>query len=144
MSSIPFVELQSADPVEQAIARKVMRLLNDPTLERQQRIELVRQAQRQLVVHRRRQHEASALQERVRATPLPKGYRAISVQVRQGRVQIGASSAGGFAWLEAGAVPKGLPANLAPRPLKAVRKVSQRPRIDPIVARRRELKAEKA
>lgn len=139
MSSIPFVELQSADPVEQAIARKVMRLLNDPTLERQQRIELVRQAQRQLVVHRRRQHEASALQERVRATPLPKGYRAISVQVRQGRVQIGASSAGGFAWLEAGAVPKGLPANLAPRPLKAVRKVSQRP-----LARRRELKAEKA
>lgn len=141
MSNTAFVEFQSADPVEQAIARKVMRLLNDPTLEREQRIELVRQAQRQLIGHRRQQREASALAARVSATALPKGYRAISVQVRRGLVQVGAASEGGFAWVEAGLAPEGVGANLPPRPLKAVRKAPRRPRIDPIAARRRELQA---
>ncbi|MBN9407479.1 MAG: hypothetical protein J0I00_18970 [Burkholderiales bacterium] len=144
MSNTAFVESQSADPVEQAIARKVLRLLNDKTLERQQRIELVRQAQRQLLGHQRQQREATELAARVSATALPKGYRAVSVQVRRGLVQVGAASDGGFAWVDAGPVPEGLAANLPPRPLNAVRQVPRRPRIDPIAARRRELQARQA
>ena len=144
MSNTAFVEFQSDDPVEQAIARKVVRLLNDPSLEREQRIELVRQAQRQLLGHRRQQREATELAARVSATRLPKGYRAVSVQVRRGLVQVGAASDGGFAWIDAGQVPEGLAANLPPRPLKAVHKAPRRPRIDPIAARRRELQARQA
>lgn len=144
MSTTAFVESQSADPVEQAIARKVMRLLNDPTLEREQRIALVRQAQRQLLGHRRQQREATELAARVSATRLPKGYRAVSVQVRRGLVQVGAASEGGFAWIDAGPVPEGLAANVAPRALKTARKAPRRPRIDPIAARRRELQARQA
>ena len=117
MSNTAFVESQSADPIEQAIARKVLRLLNDKTLERQQRIELVRQAQRQLLGHRRQQREAIELAARVSATALPKGYRAVSVQVRRGLVQVAAASDGGFTWIDAGPVPEGLAASLPPRPL---------------------------
>ena len=144
MSNTAFVESQAADPVEQAIARKVMRLLNDTTLEREQRIELVRQAQRQLLGHRRQQREATELAARVSATALPKGYRAVSVQVRRGLVQVGAASDGGFTWIDAGPVPEGLAASLPPRPLKTLRKTSRGPRIDPIAARRRELQARPA
>lgn len=144
MSNTAFVEFQSADPVEQAIARKVLRLLNDKTLEREQRIELVRQAQRQLLGHRRQQREATELAARVSATALPKGYRAVSVQVRRGLVQVGAASDGSFAWIDAGPVPEALAANLPPRPLKTLRKTPRRPHIDPIAARRRELQARKA
>lgn len=139
MSNTAFVELQSTDPVEQAIARKVMRLLNDPTLDRQRRIELVRQAQRELIGHRRRQSGETELMGQARSAVLPKGYRAISVQVQQGRVQVGASSQDGFAWIDAGPAPAGV-APQAPRPLKTARKaIAKRARIDPITARRREL-----
>ena len=144
MPNTAFVESQAADPVEQAIARKVMRLLNDTTLEREQRIELVRQAQRQLLGHRRQQREATELAARVSATALPKGYQAVSVQVRRVLVQVGAASDGGFAWIDAGPVPEGLAANVPPRPLKAMRQAPRRPRIDPIAARRRELQASQA
>ena len=144
MPNTAFVESQAADPVEQAIARKVMRLLNDTTLEREQRIELVRQAQRQLLGHRRQQREATELAARVSATALPKGYQAVSVQVRRVLVQVGAASEGGFAWMDAGLVPEGLAANVPPRPLKAMRLAPRRPRIDPIAARRRELQASQA
>ena len=37
MSHTPFLESQSADPVEQAIAHKVMAILNDGSLDRVQR-----------------------------------------------------------------------------------------------------------
>jgi len=37
-----FVESKSTDPVERAIARKVIRILNDQTLDRQQRESLVK------------------------------------------------------------------------------------------------------
>ena len=138
------MEFQSADPVEQAIARKVLRLLNDLTLQREQRIELVRQAQRQLLGHRRQQREATELAARISATRMPKGYRAVSVQVHRGVVQVGAASNDGFTWVEAGAAPEGVGANLPPRPLRAMRQAPRRPRIDPIAARRRELQARKA
>ena len=42
MSNTPFVESSSSDPVERAIARKVQRILNDKTLDRQRRETLVR------------------------------------------------------------------------------------------------------
>lgn len=139
MSNTAFVELASTDPVEQAIARKVMRLLNDPSLNRQRRIELVRQAQRELISHRRRHSGDAGLMAQARAAVLPQGYRLLSVQVQQGRVQVGASSPAGFAWIDAGPAPEGVAPNQAPRPLKTARKAVKRARIDPITARQREL-----
>lgn len=144
MSNTAFVELASTDPVEQAIGRKVMRLLNDPTLDRQRRVELVRQAQRELISHRRRQTGDAQLMGQARAAVLPKGYRPLSVQVQYGRVQVGASSPSGFAWIDAGQAPEGVAPNQRPRPLKTARKAVQRARIDPIGARRRELKGGQA
>lgn len=141
MSNTTFVEFQSIDPIERAIARKVTRLLNDHTLDRQQRIDLVRKAQRQLLSHHKQQREAAELDKLVSTLPLPKNCRAVSVQVRQGQVLVGATGPDGFTWLEAGPVPDGLAANLPPRPLKTARKVTRRQRVDPIVARRRELRA---
>lgn len=138
MSNTAFVELASTDPVEQAIARKVVRLLNDRTLDRQRRIELVQRAQHELLSHRRRQAGEAELMSQARSVALPKGYRAQSVQVQQGRVQVGASSAAGFAWIDAGQAPAGVAPNQAPRPLKTARKAVKRARIDPIAARRRE------
>lgn len=144
MSNTAFVESRSTDPVEQAIARKVMRLLNDPTLDRQRRIELVQRAQRELLSHRRRQSGEAELMGQARAAVLPKGYRAVSVQVQQGRVQVGASSPAGFTWIDIGQAPQGVAPNQAPRPLKTARKPVQRARIDPIAARRRELQGGQA
>ena len=53
MSDTHFVESYSTDPVERAIARKVIRILNDQTLDRQQRESLVRRAQQELLRHLR-------------------------------------------------------------------------------------------
>lgn len=139
MSNTTFVESQSADPKERAIARRVMRLLNDPTLERQQRIDLVRQAQRELIKHRRQLQEARALAQRARTTPLPRGYRAVSVQVRGGRVEVGAASQGSFTWVDAGPAPEGVGSNLPPRPLQLGLQAQPTQRTDPLASRRREL-----
>ena len=70
MSEMQFIELGSTDPVERAIARKVVRILNDRTLDRQQREALVRRAQEEL-----RRHQAQRW-----ASPGPKA--------RQGRRRV--------------------------------------------------------
>lgn len=140
MSNTAFVESLSTDPVEQALARKVMRILNDPTLDRQQRMLLVQQAQRELIRHRQRQQEETLLLEQVRALPMPKGYRVVSVQVKQGRVQVAATSPGGLTWLDAGQAPAGVAANRPPRALKNSARQARRPQRDPIAERRQELR----
>lgn len=69
MTKTVFVELASADPVEQAIARKVMRILNDHTLDRQRRVALVRQAQHELLEHRQRASQAPQPKKRRQKVP---------------------------------------------------------------------------
>lgn len=53
MSVIAFIESQSADPVERAIAARVLDILRNPRLSRAQQRELVQQAQDELVAHQR-------------------------------------------------------------------------------------------
>lgn len=53
MSVIAFIESQSADPVERAIAARVLDILHNPRLSRAQQRELVQQAQDELVAHQR-------------------------------------------------------------------------------------------
>lgn len=65
MSNTPFVESSSSDPVERAIARKVQRILNDKTLDRQRRETLVHKAQRELIEHRRRKEQQQTLTQQV-------------------------------------------------------------------------------
>lgn len=111
MSKTTFIEAQSQDPVEQALARKALRLLNDPSLQRKQRIDLVRQVQRELLQHRQRQQYATQLRKQVRALALPEGYRVVNVHVRDGRVQVAAASRSSFTWLDAGPAPQGASAS---------------------------------
>lgn len=141
MSNTPFVESLSHDPVERAIARKVQRILNDSSLDRQQRQALVHQAQRQLLEHRRQQRQHSQLQQQVAALKLPQGFKAQSIQVHNGRVQVGAlNRQHGFVWLEAGQAPQGVAANSPtfqmPRPIKGQ---GTKVRKDPIAERRKAL-----
>lgn len=91
MSHTPFLENQSADPGEQAITRKVMRILNDTTLDRAQRETKVRLAQRELVRHRLQREIRAALQEQATQANLPKGYQARCMTVRDGVLHIGAA-----------------------------------------------------
>ena len=126
MSNTPFVESLSNDPVEQAIARKVNRVLNDTTLDRQRRETLVRKAQRELIEHRKRKEQQAALLKQVAAIKLPRGYQAHSVAVSDGRIQVGTlNRQQGFAWLDAGKAPQGADATRRPmqlpRPAKAGR-----------------------
>ena len=93
MSNTPFVESSSSDPVERAIARKVQRILNDKTLDRQRRETLVHKAQRELIEHRRRQEQQQTLTQQVAALKLPQGFRAQSITVREDRVHVGALTA---------------------------------------------------
>lgn len=112
MSNIPFIESQSEDPTEQAIARKVHRILNDTSLDRQQRENLVRRAQRDLLEHRRHKEQQRKLLEQVGNLAMPKGFRAQSIQVRDGQVQVGAlNHRSSFVWLEAGEAPTGVAVN---------------------------------
>lgn len=109
MSNTPFVESQSSDPVERAIARKVMRILNDQTLDRGQRETLVRKAQCELLEHRKRQQQQDALQRQVKELKLPQGFRPQSITVKNGRVHLGAvNGRKAFIWLEAGPAPEGM------------------------------------
>ena len=73
MSNTTFVESLSTDPVERALARKAIRILNDPTLHRQQRVDLVRQVQRELNLHRQVQQESVLLRQQalIRTTSRP-------------------------------------------------------------------------
>ena len=109
MSNIPFIESGSSDPAERAIARKVVRILNDRTLDRQQRETLVRKAQRELIELRQRAQEREVLRQRLDSVQLPTGYEAQSIAVSNGRMQVGAlKKGGGFAWFDAGQVPDGV------------------------------------
>jgi len=112
MSNTPFVESLSADPVERAIARKVNRILNDKSLDRQQRVSLIKKAQRQLLLHRQQQQAQKKLQAQVAAVSLPKGYKPQCIQVRDGQVLVAVvQPRHNFIWLEAGVAPSGLAAN---------------------------------
>ena len=122
MSKVHFVEEQSQDPVEQAIARKVIRILNDPSLDRQRRATLVQRAQQELVAHRRRLVQEQALRQRVASTALPSGYRAVAVQVSRGLIRVAASKPGSFIWVDAGRAPAGVAHNLPARALRKPRR----------------------
>ena len=52
MSNTHFVEALSSDPYVRALSRRAVRLLNDPTLDRQQRQNHIRRLQSLLVEHR--------------------------------------------------------------------------------------------
>lgn len=109
MSNTPFVESLSDDPVEQAIARKVTRILNDSTLDRQRRESLVRKAQRELIEHRWRKEQQHKLLQQVAAVQLPQGYKAHSVAISDGRVQVsGLNRQRGLVWMDVGQAPPGM------------------------------------
>ena len=55
MSDTSFIEAFSTDPVVRDIHRRVVRVLNDPTLERSQRVSHVRRLQQLLVDHQQKQ-----------------------------------------------------------------------------------------
>lgn len=56
MSAITFIESLSADPVERAIAARVMDILKNPRLTQAQRRAQVADAQRELLEHRRQKN----------------------------------------------------------------------------------------
>ena len=115
MSNTPFVESSSSDPVERAIARKVQRILNDKTLDRQRRETLVRIAQRELIEHRQRQKQQQTLTRQVATLKLPQGFRPQSITVKEDRVHVGALNRQlAFVWIDAGQAPKGMAANQSP------------------------------
>lgn len=115
MSNTPFVESSSSDPVERAIARKVQRILNDKTLDRQRRETLVHKAQRELIEHRRRKEQQQTLTQQVAALKLPQGFRPLSITVREDRVHVGAlNRQQAFVWMDAGQAPRGIAANQSP------------------------------
>jgi hypothetical protein len=106
MPNTPFVESSSSDPVERAIARKVQRILNDKTLDRQRREALVHKAQRELIDHRRRREQQQTLTQQVAALRMPQGFRAQSISVRDNRVHVGAlNRQQAFVWIDAGQGP---------------------------------------
>lgn len=109
MSNVAFAELASADPVERGIARRALRILNDTSLNRAQRETLVRRAQLDLLAHRAATARRQALFAVVKALQLPKGFKALSVQVQGAKIQVGAMCKHkGFAWFDAGEMPAGL------------------------------------
>ncbi|HMZ13351.1 MAG TPA: alpha/beta hydrolase, partial [Mycobacterium sp.] len=81
MSNPPFVESLSEDPVERAIARKVQRILNDTSLDRQRRENLVHKAQQELIEHRRRKEQEQKLLRQMAALKLPQGFKAQCIAV---------------------------------------------------------------
>lgn len=107
MSNTPFAEALSADPAERAIARKVTRILNDSTLDRQQREALVRKAQRELLDLRRHKQQREELLCRLSTVQLPPGFQAQRIAVGNGRVRVGAiRKRGAFVWFDAGPAPE--------------------------------------
>lgn len=142
MSNTQFIESTSTDPVERAIARKVIRLLNDRTLTHQQRESLVKKAQRELLEHRKQLKQRQALGQAVQRALMPTGYQPRAVVVREGRVELGALNKGhSFVWLDAGEAPQGVAANQATFLVDKPRSVGRGTKgaSDPIAARRKEL-----
>ena len=108
MSEPALSELLSEDPVERAIARKVVRILNDRTLDRAQRESLVRKAQHELIVRRKQKEADRLLVDQALALALPPGCKAQAVMVQAGTVQVGIVTRGkSFVWVEAGDAPAG-------------------------------------
>lgn len=108
MSKAQFIESTSSDPVERAIARKVTGILNDATLDREQRQALVKRAQRELTEHRLRKASQAQLTKQAASTALPTGYQARGVRIANGRMEIAAFKRNsGFVWLDAGEAPQG-------------------------------------
>jgi hypothetical protein len=138
MSNTQFVESSSSDPVERAIARKVIRVLNDTSLDRQQREALIKKSQRDLISHRKQMQEQSQLRQKLAQTRLPQGYKPQSIQVCEGRVQVGLINRRlGFTWLDAGEAPLGAAANQSVFALSRPKKgAEKRPAKDPIAERR--------
>lgn len=136
-----FVESKSTDPVERAIARKVIRILNDQTLDRQQRESLVKKAQRELLRHQQQVRQRQLLEQAAAKAQLPKGFRAISMQVQDGQMHLGAShKKTGFVWIPVGQAPQGVTSRHAcalPTHAKSVKRKGKE--ADPIATRRREL-----
>lgn len=141
MSNTPFVESQSSDPVERAIARKVTRMLNDPSLDRQQRETLIKKAQRELIRHRQQKLEQYQLRKQVATIKVPQGFRPQSIQVCDGRVQVGlVQRRHSFTWLDAGDAPKGVAANHSTFMLSnSPKSASKATYKDPIAERQRDL-----
>lgn len=140
MSNTPFVESLSADPVERAIARKVNRILNDTSLDRQQRQTLIKKTQRELLLHRQQQQAHRKIQEQVAALPLPKGYKPQCIQVQDGQVLVAVvQRRHNFIWLEAGAAPTGLAANQRSFSPKKQARRDKGAGTSPILTRQREL-----
>jgi hypothetical protein len=109
MSNTPFAESRSSEPAERTIARKMIRILNDSTLDRRQRETLVRKAQRELVEMRQRKRQRESLLRQMAAVQLPVGFHAQSVAVSDGRMQVGAmKKSGAFAWFDARPTPEGV------------------------------------
>jgi len=144
MSNPPFVESLSEDPVERAIARKVQRILNDTSLDRQRRENLVHKAQQELIEHRRRKEQEQKLLRQMAALKLPQGFKAQCIAVKAGQMQVGALNSGhGFVWLEAGQAPQGVAANQSPsqwpRQAKAAGKKGRKDLAQAIAERRKAL-----
>lgn len=144
MSQVHFVEEQSSDAVERAIARKVVRILNDHSIRREQRMALVHKAQRELVSHRRRRAEQQALNRCAAAIQLPNGYRAVAVQVTRGQVAVAARKQGSLIWIDAGKAPAGVAADVPCRALAPAPRSSRRPAGDAIAERRLARQARRA
>ncbi len=143
MSTFQFLESQSPDPVERALARRVAAVLEHPRLTRAQREAQVKQAQRELLAHRQ-QVQRQRLLAWAQGLPASLVGAAVSVQVCAGRVQLGLRGARpGFVWQDAGAAPPELGEAVAAVPLARAGKparVGRKAAIDPIAARRRELR----
>lgn len=127
MSNTPIKELNSTDPVERAIARRVVRILHDPTLNPAQREDQIRKAQRDLAEHHRRRDSQRKLQDQAATTSLPAGFKARIVAAEAGAVQVGAlNKRKAFVWLEAGQCPEGVAANEAPFLIEAPKAAPRR------------------
>ena len=151
MSDTAFIELLSEDPIERAIACRVVRLMGDHTLNEPRRVRLVRKAQRELIAHRQNPDTRQALldhmgQMQTRAQ-LPEGFRPQSIQVSQGRLVVGGLTTSGqhhqaFTWIDAGAAPQVGPrqaANSRAYTLQRSGIPANRGRTDPIAERRKAL-----
>lgn len=146
MSNTHFVESLSKDPVERAIARKVIRMLNDSTLDRQQRQSMVHKAQRELLQHQTQQAGRRTLLAQAANARMPKGFKPRSILVSDGKVSVGALHRGhGFVWLDAGPAPQGVTADTPSLQLTHPAKGhGQRTRKDPIAERRKALQGRRA
>jgi len=142
MSKSPFAESLSSDTFERAIARKVVRILNDPSLDRQQRKALIQSAQRQLLTHRQQQATQHSLQQQAAGLSLPKGARPQRIQVQDGQLCVAVVQPHrSYTWLEAGAAPQALAANRASLNLgKSTGQRRSGDAKDPLSSRRKELR----